>query len=184
MAQENSQENSRVKIEKETVQDFDEVHSIWHKTWLATYPNEVIGVTKEDINKYFTDRYTTDKIQELKDEVVNPKDGIHSFVAKVNGKVVGHFVFMDEGENDRLESIFILPEYQGRGIGTSFWKEVRNLFTKGKPIKVNVIEYNSNAIEFYKKLGFVEVDRYIDEDSVMPVSKTKLPKIEMEFIPQ
>ncbi len=183
MILENSQENTQVKIGKETVQDFDEVHSLWHNTWVATYTNEVVGVTKEDIDKYFANRYTPDKIQELKDEVVNPKDGTHSYVAKVNGKVVGHFVFMDEGGNDRLESIFILPEYQGKGIGTLFWKEVRNLFTKGKPIKVNVIAYNENAIAFYKRLGFVEVERYIDEDSVMPISKTKLPKIEMEFIP-
>ncbi len=184
MKVENSQEKNQVKIEQETVEDFDGVQNVWHKTWLATYPSSEVGVSIEDINKYFLNAFPPERIERLKSEVRKPKEGVFNYVAKINGKVVGHFVFILDEKCDQLESIYILPEYQGRGIGRLFWEKALKLVTKNKPVKVNVMSYNQNAIDFYKKLGFVDTGiRYVDEDFVLPVSKSKFPKMDMEFIP-
>jgi ribosomal protein S18 acetylase RimI-like enzyme len=175
------QEKLQIKIEKENIEDFEAVHELWHTTWLSTYPNKEVGVTEEDINTYYSTRFTTEKIQELKNDVISPGKGVNSFVAKVNGKVVGHFVFIVGEKEDQLESIYVSPEFQGKGVGSQFWNEIKNLTTKGKIIKVNVISYNQNAISFYEKLGFVKVKDLGNVGAEMPISKIRLPEIEMEI---
>lgn len=59
-------------------------------------------------------------------------------------------------DNCELEKIYILPNYKGMGIGKmALSKVIQYVRTKGKPLLfLCVIESNTNAIGFYKKLGF------------------------------
>ena len=59
-------------------------------------------------------------------------------------------------DNCELEKMYILPEYQGLGIGKAALKVAINKIQKrGKKILfLCVIETNRNAIAFYEKLGF------------------------------
>lgn len=52
-----------------------------------------------------------------------------------------------------------MPEYQGRGIGKMFWNEALSFFDKDKDIFVEVADYNLNAINFYRQLGFVDTGK-------------------------
>ena len=55
-----------------------------------------------------------------------------------------------------LEKIYLLPEFQGKGLGkAALGKIVESVKKKGiKTLFLCVIDTNTNAIAFYKKLGF------------------------------
>ena len=54
-----------------------------------------------------------------------------------------------------INQIFILPEYQGKGIGN---KIIMDIIEKGikdnKEIKLQVLKRNNKALKLYKNLGF------------------------------
>ena len=56
-----------------------------------------------------------------------------------------------------INQIFILPEYQGKGIGS---KIIMDIIEKGitgkKEVKLQVLKCNNKALKLYKKLGFTE----------------------------
>lgn len=60
-------------------------------------------------------------------------------------------------EAAELEKIYVLPEFQGKGLGKSALTEIiKNLKTKGtKIIFLCVIDTNTKAIAFYLKQGFI-----------------------------
>ncbi len=56
----------------------------------------------------------------------------------------------------KLNQLFILPEHQGLGIGTACVKLlIDEACGTGLPIRLQVLEVNPRAIEFYRRLGFV-----------------------------
>ncbi len=72
-------------------------------------------------------------------------------------KVVG---FIGVAER-KVEMLFLDPEYSGKGLG----KKLMNFaFTNLHVNKVDVNEQNSNAVEFYKKLGFETFERTEKDD--------------------
>jgi ribosomal protein S18 acetylase RimI-like enzyme len=57
-----------------------------------------------------------------------------------------------------LSSLYILPEYQGRGIGTRLIKDVlAQAFRDGLPVGLRVLRVNP-ARRLYERLGFVVVE--------------------------
>jgi ribosomal protein S18 acetylase RimI-like enzyme len=61
-----------------------------------------------------------------------------------------------------LQKIFVLAEYQGRGVGAALMNEVTNIANDGRPDSVWLDTYISNekAIQFYEKYGFKKIGRY------------------------
>jgi GNAT superfamily N-acetyltransferase len=59
----------------------------------------------------------------------------------------------------RLHQLFLLPEYQGRGIGSQCvqgaMEEARASCLR---IRVQVLKANARAVSFYVRLGFVQTD--------------------------
>ena len=72
------------------------------------------------------------------------------FVADYRGEIVG-LLALKPSEN-RLDQLFVAPEYQGRGVG----KTLLNFAKKRLPKEVwlRTAEQNTHAIEFYKAAGF------------------------------
>jgi len=83
------------------------------------------------------------------------KDNCAFFKFSNNGDILG-FVLIKEYWN--FSDIFILPEFQRKGIGLSIARHAINTCKKmgtGEPIRVNS---SKNATVFYLKLGFKEID--------------------------
>jgi len=54
-----------------------------------------------------------------------------------------------------LHQLFILPEYQGRGIGRECMDRViRTAALRGLPVRLRVLKVNPRARVFYERLGF------------------------------
>ncbi|MDW8066710.1 MAG: GNAT family N-acetyltransferase [Aquificaceae bacterium] len=91
------------------------------------------------------------------------------WVAEENGRIVG-FVASDgnwfskrEGKVvGAIHELIVLPEYRNRGIGKALVEKALEYFrSRGLDIaELWVGDENTRAIEFYKKLGFEEKDRF------------------------
>lgn len=111
------------------------------------------------------------------DSFVNINDRFY-LSAKVGGNVVGILIGYPYGEMAEIGAIYVHPEYHVKGVGKALMNEAISRFDEKKKIKLNVVEYNVNAINFYKKLGFKVVGQIKDDFGILPNGKI-LPEIEM-----
>ena len=167
-------------IKKPTKEDAHGVQEVFYKTWLATYPNKDAGILKEDIEEFYKSRNSEESIKKREEFFMNIPANELFLIAKDETKVVGVFVVVKKEEFNQLQAIYVLPEYQRKGIGMMFWKKAKEFFDKSKDIIVQVAIYNKQAISFYKKLGFIDTGkRFSDEKYKMPISGAVIPEIEM-----
>ncbi|MEI7425116.1 MAG: GNAT family N-acetyltransferase [Candidatus Staskawiczbacteria bacterium] len=153
---------------------------ILKETWLATYPNVEHGITKEDILSKDFDSYK--KISAWRSSIKNNgKSSKHLFVARDNNKVVGVCVVSKKGKFNEVNVLYILPEYQGMGIGERLFERSVNWLGNRKNIFIKVVSYNIGAISFYEKYGFVKTG-VIDETRT--VNGKVMPEIQLELQPK
>lgn len=77
-------------------------------------------------------------------------------VAKDEGKIVGFISLVD----NVLAAIFVLPDYQGKGIGL---KLLKNAFERRDSLLLTVYEKNTAARRFYHNHKFMESGKSVDE---------------------
>lgn len=160
-------------------EDARDIHNLLKKTWFDTYPNEKAGISKEDISKFIEERFTEDSIALRAEAIKNKGERKMFLVAKDGESVVGNCLFLNNEQNYQLKAIYVLPEYQGKGIGQMFWKYAQNFLTGKKDIIVWVASYNEKAINFYEKLGFVKTDKDISSQAFEIFPGKHIPEIEM-----
>lgn len=122
-------------------------------TWADTYENQDCGVTKEMIFNHFNKKYTEEKKLEMYKSI---KDLTRkNWIAKDNEKIIAWLGCSKDIEKQSGRfAIYVLPEYQGLGIGRRMLKKGFTWLSKMKNIEIGVIEYNPKAIALYKSLGF------------------------------
>ena len=69
--------------------------------------------------------------------------------------IVGFCFAKQDTTVGRIGSIYILPTFQGKGIGQELIAQAVAYLGREKPIALEVVVYNTGAIGFYKKLGFI-----------------------------
>lgn len=75
----------------------------------------------------------------------------------LEGKDIGVISVEQREDEVFLSKIYILPDYQGRGIGTRLVNAVLDqAFRSGLPVTLRVLKVNP-AKRLYERLGFVEV---------------------------
>lgn len=168
-----------IKIEDAQPEHVEEIADVLYRVWLATYPSEELGITKEDIEYRFKDRKSESNLQERREEISGLDPNRRFIVALDSGKVVG-LCRGDRGEEfNELKAIYILPEYQSRGIGKMLWEEMYNFFDPSKDIVVHVASYNDKAIGFYKKLGFVDTGERLTQERLRMRNGNIIPEMVM-----
>lgn len=75
-----------------------------------------------------------------------------------NGEPEGYLAYYMNEDECHIESIAVMPRYKRKGIGTLLMQEMENICKRNgkRRIVLEVRERNRRAINFYKKLGFVE----------------------------
>lgn len=76
-------------------------------------------------------------------------------VVEENGRPVGYVCVIHEREYDFIEEIALVPEAQGRGIGTRLLRDI--LAAAGRPVRLSVFVSNP-AQALYERLGFEVLD--------------------------
>ncbi|MEK7641976.1 MAG: GNAT family N-acetyltransferase [Patescibacteria group bacterium] len=141
------------------------ITNVFYKAWLSTYPNKEKGVTVDDIEDSYKDEFSVEKIENLKELIRNLPKNKKRLVAKKGDLVVGACAVARNEDNNHLRTLYILPEFQNRGIGTRLWNKAMEFLDPKKDTYVQVAEYTENAIRFYKKLGFVDTGKRTIEES-------------------
>lgn len=76
---------------------------------------------------------------------------------------VGFFITSSTSDTLKVNQIFILPEYQGRGIGSAcMTRIIDNANLEQRSVVLQVLKVNTRGIALYKRLGFT----IVDEDSI------------------
>lgn len=169
----------KITITKARPEDATELEEVFYKTWLATYPNEEHGVTKDDIEDRYKDRNLEEKLKERQERIKNLGSNITYLVVRVGDRIAGLCVAEKRGDHNKLRAIYVLSEFQGNKLGQKLWQEVKEFFDPTKDTFVEVAEYNEKAIEFYTKLGFVPTGKKIKDERLRLKSGSIIPEIEL-----
>ena len=83
----------------------------------------------------------------------------------VDGRAAGRIIVWRSESRIQLVDVTLLPEYQGRGIGTSLLRGLQGEAAEaGKPLTLSVLKTNTGARKLYEQMGFTEAgdhDPYI-----------------------
>ena len=127
---------------------------MWIGKW-ATYPS---FLTEHQIEFMLESMYNTDVIStEIENNV------IWKFIT-FEDNAIGFYSYSKEDDSSlKLHKFYILSEFQRMGIGKLTMDSLFQIAKSGflSHIKVNVNRYNQNAINAYKKYGFI-ISKSID----------------------
>lgn len=80
-------------------------------------------------------------------------------IVSCDGEACGYLCVEDGTDEIHVHEIVLLPEFQGRGIGSFLLREVmERAQRRGLPIRLRVLHLN-RALHLYRKLGFQEIGR-------------------------
>ncbi len=86
---------------------------------------------------------------------------------------VGFFITSCTSDTLKVNQIFVLPEYQGRGIGSAcMTRIIDNANLEQRSVELQVLKVNTRGVVFYQRLGFTIVG-----ESATHVQMEKLPKL-------
>lgn len=152
--------------------DREVMRDINEEAWREIYPSEVHGISREDIENHIEKRRQGAK--QKKDK------SCKTFVVEVSGEVIGYCVGCVRENVNQLRVINFLPEYRGKGIGRDLFEYVEdNFFDKNKDTVVTVATYNTQAIEAYKRWGFVDTGKRLEDERFRFKSGSIIPEMEL-----
>lgn len=121
----------------------------WHDTYDAIYGSERVDE--------ITDEWHS--IPALEARLSRPQS---EFLVADDGKQIGGMAFAavaDGGATVELHQLYVLPEFQGRGIGGLLLDEIESCFPEANRVRLDVDDKNLKAIAFYVAQGFVEAGK-------------------------
>jgi ribosomal protein S18 acetylase RimI-like enzyme len=137
-------------IREWTKEDLPAVRRITWETWVATYAS---FIPMEDLRGYCDEQYSIEALARLMESpsfrgLLAIEDGVPAGYAKVK--------YSKEEERCYLSSLYILPAFQGRGIGSRLLaagEEFARTFGVAA-IWLGVMVQNTSALAWYRKIGF------------------------------
>ncbi len=173
-----------IKIVRAVPGDAEVICDIRDRAWIEAYPNAELGISAEQIvlnAKGRNEEFLPRRIAYLKEQLSkNDKTELTTYVAKVEGKVVGYVgLCTDEQGRRRIGAMYVAPEAQGMGIGGKLMRHALDVLGHDKDIYLDVVSYNQNAIDFYKHFGFEKTNAIVLDDEEAPDYVVQLPNIEM-----
>ena len=141
---------AEINIRNWTKEDFPIVKEILLTTWKDTYS----FIPDEDIKIHFESFYSKNSLIGMINDPFTK-----GMLAEVNSVSVGWMKLFEDHINKKLyvSSLYILPEYQGFGIGKKLLNEAY-LIAKEKhfpKVWLGVMKQNIKSLEWYQKLGFI-----------------------------
>ena len=80
-------------------------------------------------------------------------------IIQFDGIDIGFLSTANTADTLNVDQLYILPEYQGKGIGAACMKRIINdANLEQKPVTLQVLKINTRATAFYQRLGFTIVD--------------------------
>ncbi|SUV03803.1 Protease synthase and sporulation negative regulatory protein PAI 1 [Priestia megaterium] len=145
-------------IKKCTLEDVNHLQDISYKTFNETFKDQN---SPKNMKAYLEKAFT---VEQLEKELSNTSSQL--FFIYVNHEIAGYLkVNTDDAQSEEMgkesleiERIYIDNSFQRQGLGKHLFNkavEIATTFNK-KKIWLGVWEKNKNAIDFYRKQGFVQ----------------------------
>jgi ribosomal protein S18 acetylase RimI-like enzyme len=113
---------------------------------VALNPNKIFD--REEEFKKYQEKFIPQEIQ----------------IISYDGQDVGRLRVVRSGQLIYVGGIQILPEFQGKGIGSALFLDLLSESEeKSIPITLEVHDVNEEAFKFYTKLGFISVGREVNK---------------------
>jgi GNAT superfamily N-acetyltransferase len=148
--------------------DLEAIRALLVETWHATYDG-IYGAAK--VTEITDDWHS---IASLRRRLSRPNS---EFLVADDGKRIGGMSFaeVDEaGSTVTLKQLYVLPAFQGRGIGSMLLDEVIESFAEAKLMRLEVEEANDKAIASMSR-------KASPERVVRPIAATKTPVFQRWF---
>lgn len=94
-----------------------------------------------------------------------------SYCIKITGTIYNYIAFVDDcdeviaaaeytcvGSTCNIVAFYVLREYQLRGVGRRFFRELVAYLKKYGILQINLFSFTYGSMAFWKKMGFVEND--------------------------
>jgi ribosomal protein S18 acetylase RimI-like enzyme len=145
---------SQVRIRSWKTEDLGTIRTITWTTWVDAYGS---FIPEADLRAYFDRTYAVDELAGL---LVSPL--FRGLLAEVDGQPSGYAKVACAPEEARcyLSSLYVLPTYQGKGIGSLLLKEAeRHALEFGMTaIWLGVMVQNTPTLRWYERIGFTFVE--------------------------
>jgi ribosomal protein S18 acetylase RimI-like enzyme len=176
--------DTAITISRAAPKDAEIICDIRDRAWIKAYPNANLGITADMIKlnaKGKDNVFVPRRIAHMQKQfAADTGTGLTTFVAKVDGKVVGYTEpLIDEDRRHWISAIYITPELQGMGIGRKLMHHALEHLSHDDDIYLEVISYNQNAINFYEHFGFEKTNTVVPVEEGRPDYMTTLPQVEM-----
>lgn len=158
-------------------EDAEGIRFVQKETWLATYPNPSLGISRADIEEKINEMQGDSGLERLQKRILEQHDS-HTWVAKNSNQVIGFIGVQKTEADNKIRALYVLPEYQGKGIGRKLIQLGLDWLDETKQTSLEVVSYNTKAINFYKPLGFIESGETTNNAGHLPSGK-ELPEILM-----
>ena len=136
-----------------TTEDLQFGYDLWKLTQ-KEFLEKINGKWNEDNEEFEMENY--------KDECNTNIE--NNYLIKYNSSNIGWLEYKLIRKYIYIKQIHILPECQGKRIGSNILNEIIKYGRKNKKnILLDVLKYNERALKFYKKLGF----KIYDENNSM-----------------
>ena len=131
-------------------EDLKIVERLGERIWREHYI-PIIGIRQVE--------YMLRKYQSVDSMSRQIKDGARYFTIELEGERIGYLCLIPEVDYLFISKFYVLNEYRAKGIGK---QSVQFIETQARKLdlsllKLTVNKYNSNSIEFYKKVGFENI---------------------------
>lgn len=155
---------TEISIRNWTKADFTIVKNILLTTWKDAYS----FIPEKDILIHFDNFYNHNRLIEMINDPFTK-----GIIAEVNSIPVGWMKLFEDHINKKyfVSSLYILPEYQGFGIGKKLLNEAYRIAKEKHFSKVwlGVMRQNVKSLEWYQSLGFI-----FDEEEPFQMGSTEV----------
>ena len=141
-----------IRIRPGLLDDLASYTVMMQETYEAAYVDESIGLTKACFSpEVFA---SGDTQAYLRSKLISTA-AQQSWVAVDEGEIVGAVAVETKGSECEMTGFYVLPRYQGRGIGTMLWQKVLE-FAGSRAIVLDIYTHNKKTIQLYEHWGFRE----------------------------
>ena len=127
-----------ISLRQASVSDFDLTFAI-KKSAGGQYVRDVFGWDEQAQLERHKDRFS-------------PKN---TDLIMQNDTVVGWISVLDHEDHTKIDELYVLPEFQRKGIGTSVLQEViKQVKLRKVPLRLRALGINQDGIRLYERLGF------------------------------
>lgn len=161
------------------------IRQVQAETWLAAYPNEAVGITREGLRAHLegpAGEKIPERVAQIRDRLESEVSGRargRDFVAVLDGAMAGFTApFVEPGGRRRVGALYVLPAAQGRGIGHLLLAENLAWHGEDQDVYLHVAAYNERAKRFYERHGFVVTGETVPDEAAI-IGGVAMPQLQM-----